>query len=77
MNLMICRRATFFLPLTALLLLARADTAHGTLLVIPSNAPTTEGSTAGDFGSSEGLVAQEMYPVSEMPGLVSGDVSPA
>jgi PEP-CTERM motif len=74
MSLMLCRRATFTLALPALLFLARADAADGAFITAPATAATTEGSSSGYWGSNEGLVAQELYPASEMPGLVAGDV---
>lgn len=74
MNLTLCRRAIFILALPAFLFLAHADAVRGDYITAPASAPTTEGSTAGYWGTNQGLVSQELYPVSEMPGLVAGDV---
>jgi hypothetical protein len=74
MNLMLCRRATFTFALPALLFLARVDAAHGGSITIPSSAQTAEGSSAGYYGTNEGLVSQELYEPADMPSLAVGDV---
>jgi hypothetical protein len=74
MNVKHCERTTFRLAFPAIIFLIVSGAAYGSVIVIPSDAQTAEGSTAGYFGTSEGLVAQELYEPADMPSLAVGDV---